>query len=62
VEQSSDAHAGEHASQLTQVSLREETLKTAEYVEPSFAEKQLSLDVQGNDRRHAFKFFQIGAQ
>jgi hypothetical protein len=30
----SHAHAGEHASQLTQVSLREETLKTAEYVEP----------------------------
>ncbi|PLO87383.1 hypothetical protein CWN54_03725, partial [Klebsiella pneumoniae] len=44
----SHAHAGEHASQLTQVSLREETLKTAEYVEPSFAEKQLSLDVQGD--------------
>ena len=44
----SHAHAGEHAAQLTQVSLREETLKTAEYVEPSFAEKHLSLDVQGD--------------
>ena len=44
----SHAHAGEHASQLTQVSLREETLKTAEYVEPSFAEKQLVLDIRGD--------------
>lgn len=44
----SHAHAGEHASQLTLVSLREETLKTAEYVEPAFAEKQLSLDVEGD--------------
>ncbi len=44
----SHAHAGEHASQLKQVSLREETLKTAEYVEPSFTEKQLSLDVEGD--------------
>lgn len=48
----SHAHAGEHASQLTQVSLREETLKTAEYVEPSFAEKQLSLEVQGDVTAH----------
>ena len=48
----SHAHAGEHASQLTQVSLREETLKTAEYVEPSFAEKQLSLDVEGDATAH----------
>lgn len=44
----SHAHAGEHASQLTRISLREETLKTAEYVEPSFAEKQLSLEVEGD--------------
>lgn len=44
----SHAHAGEHASQLTRVSLREETLKTADYVEPSFAEKQLTLDVEGD--------------
>lgn len=28
--------------------MREETLKTAEYVEPSFTEKQLSLDVEGD--------------
>lgn len=48
----SHAHAGEHASQLTQVSLREETLKTAEYVEPSFAEKQLLLDVEGDVSVH----------
>ena len=48
----SHAHAGEHASQLTQVSLREETLKTAEYVEPSFSEKQLSLDVEGDVTAH----------
>ncbi len=48
----SHAHAGEHASQLTQVSLREETLKTAEYVEPSFAEKQLSLHVDGDVIAH----------
>ena len=48
----SHAHAGEHASQLTQVSLREETLKTAEYVEPSFAEKQLSLEVEGDVTAH----------
>ena len=44
----SHAHAGEHASQIVQVSLREETLKTAEYIEPSFAEKKLSLDVDGD--------------
>ncbi|WP_413507725.1 heavy metal sensor histidine kinase [Serratia proteamaculans] len=48
----SHAHAGEHASQLTQVSLRGETLKTAEYVEPSFAEKQLSLDIEGDVTAH----------
>ncbi|MBP2171104.1 two-component system heavy metal sensor histidine kinase CusS [Erwinia toletana] len=48
----SHAHAGEHASQLTQVSLREETLKTAEYVEPSFAEKQLLLAVEGDALAH----------
>ncbi len=48
----SHAHAGEHASQLTQFSLREETLKTAEYVEPSFAEKQLELDVEGDVTAH----------
>lgn len=48
----SHAHAGDHASQLTRVSLREETLKTAEYVEPSFAEKQLSLEVDGEATAH----------
>lgn len=44
----SHAQAGEHATQLTQVSLREETLKTAEYVEPSFAEKSLTIRVEGD--------------
>lgn len=48
----SHAHAGEHASQLTRVSLREEILKTAEYVEPSFVEKQLSLTVEGDAVAH----------
>lgn len=48
----SHAHAGDHAAQLTRVSLREETLKTAEYVEPSFAEKQLSLEVDGEATAH----------
>lgn len=48
----SHAHAGEHASQLTQVSLRAETFKTAEYVEPSFAEKQLTLRVEGDALVH----------
>jgi len=44
----SHAQAGEHATQLTDVSLREETLKTAEYVEPSFAEKSLNIAVEGD--------------
>lgn len=48
----SHAHAGEHASQLSRVSLRKETLKTAEYVEPSFAEKQLTLEVTGDVIAH----------
>lgn len=48
----SHAHAGVHASQLTRMSLREETLKTAEYVEPSFAEKRLTLQVTGDVHAH----------
>lgn len=48
----SHAHAGEHASQLAAVSLRAETNKTAEYVEPSFAEKQLTLQVEGDEWVH----------
>jgi two-component system heavy metal sensor histidine kinase CusS len=44
----SHAHAGEHAEQLTRVSLRAETVKTGEYVEPSFAEKMLTLQVVGD--------------
>lgn len=48
----SHAHAGEHASQLTRVSLRAETAKTAEYVEPCFAEKQLRLQIEGDAQVH----------
>lgn len=48
----SHAHAGEHASQLERVSLREETLKTVEYVEPSLAEKRLSLQLEGDVIAH----------
>jgi len=44
----SHAQAGEHATQLTRVSLREETFKTFEYVEPSFAEKNLRVEVEGD--------------
>ncbi|MEH5014231.1 heavy metal sensor histidine kinase [Phytobacter diazotrophicus] len=44
----SHAQAGEHATQLTEVSLREEAWKTAEYVEPSFAEKNLTINVEGD--------------
>ncbi|MCA5931974.1 heavy metal sensor histidine kinase [Pectobacterium versatile] len=44
----SHAQAGQFATQLTKVSLREETLKTAEYVEPSFAEKTLTLRIEGD--------------
>lgn len=43
----SHAQAGEHATQLTEVSLREETFKTIEYVEPSLAEKNLTIQVDG---------------
>lgn len=48
----SHAHTGVHAVQLSRVSLREETLKTAEYVEPSFAEKQLTLEIEGDASAH----------
>ncbi|MBK5142629.1 heavy metal sensor histidine kinase [Budviciaceae bacterium BWR-B9] len=44
----SHAQAGEHATQLTEVSLREEAIKTTEYVEPSFAEKNLTIQVEGD--------------
>lgn len=44
----SHAQAGEHATQLSEVSLREEALKTAEYVEPSFAIKSLNIRVEGD--------------
>lgn len=48
----SHAQAGEHATQLTEVSLREETYKTAEYVEPSFVEKNLSIHIDGDITAH----------
>lgn len=48
----SHAHAGDHAAQLTRISLREETLKTAEYIEPAFAEKQLALAIEGDVIAH----------
>lgn len=44
----SHAQAGEHATQLSEVSLREETLKTTEYVEPSFTEKKLEIVIIGD--------------
>ena len=44
----SHAQAGEHATQLTEVSLREEAWKTVEYVEPSFAEKSLTIEIMGD--------------
>lgn len=44
----SHAQAGQFATQLTTVSLREETLKTAEYVDPSLAEKTLTIRIDGD--------------
>lgn len=44
----SHAQAGQHAVELSQVSLREETHKTCEYVEPSFLEKNINIDVIGD--------------
>lgn len=44
----SHAQAGEYATQLSDVSLREEAIKTAEYLEPSFAEKSLSVIIEGD--------------
>lgn len=44
----SHAQAGKHATQLTEVSLHEEARKTAEYVEPSFVEKNLTVDINGD--------------
>lgn len=44
----SHAQAGEQATQLSEVSLREEALKTAEYLEPSFLEKSLHLVIEGD--------------
>ncbi|QBH96644.1 heavy metal sensor histidine kinase [Limnobaculum zhutongyuii] len=51
----SHAQAGEHATQLTNVSLREEAIKTTEYVEPSFAEKNLTIQIEGDVIAHIDK-------
>lgn len=44
----SHAQAGEYATQLSEVSLREEAIKTADYLEPSFVEKSLTLIIEGD--------------
>lgn len=44
----SHAQAGEHATQLSEVSLREEAIKTADYLEPYFVEKSLLLTIEGD--------------
>lgn len=44
----SHAQAGEHATQLSEVSLREEAVKTADYLEPSFVEKSLTITIEGD--------------
>ncbi|RFU93326.1 MULTISPECIES: heavy metal sensor histidine kinase [Citrobacter] len=44
----SHAQAGKSAAELSNTSLREEALKTAEYVEPSFHDRELKLDIVGN--------------
>ncbi|HEJ8089317.1 TPA: heavy metal sensor histidine kinase [Serratia liquefaciens] len=46
----SHAQAGQYATQLSEVSLREESLKTAEYVEPSFMENDLTIEISGEVR------------
>ncbi|CPR21506.1 heavy metal sensor histidine kinase [Brenneria goodwinii] len=46
----SHAQVGQYATQLSEVSLREESLKTVEYVEPSFAEKSLTIQINGEVR------------
>lgn len=48
----SHAQAGQYATELSDVSLREETLKTAEYVEPSFIENSLTIEVVGEIRAY----------
>jgi two-component system heavy metal sensor histidine kinase CusS len=44
----SHAQAGEYATQLSEVSLREEAIKTADYLEPSFVEKSLNVIIEGD--------------
>lgn len=44
----SHAQAGEHATQLKTVSLADEAHKTFDYVEPLFADKNLTIKVQGD--------------
>ncbi|EEQ15134.1 hypothetical protein yfred0001_2410 [Yersinia frederiksenii ATCC 33641] len=44
----SHAESGRRATDLNAVSLQKEILKTGEYVEPTFMEKNISLKVEGN--------------
>lgn len=44
----SHAHTGKHAPNLTEVSLRDEALKTADYTEPSFTDRNLRLTIDGD--------------
>lgn len=48
----SHAQAGQCTAQLSDVSLRDEAMKTAEYVEPSFLENDLTLEIIGEVRAH----------
>lgn len=46
----SHAEAGQRALEVTDVSLQEESLKTAEYVEPSLLERELDVTIGGDVR------------
>lgn len=48
----SHAQAGDHATQTSKVSVRNESLKTIEYIEPLLLEKQLEIVVQGDVEAH----------
>ncbi len=51
----SHAMAGQSATELSEVSLREEALKTYDYIEPSLLDKSLSLDIVGDVRARVDK-------
>ncbi|MEI2415305.1 heavy metal sensor histidine kinase [Orrella sp. JC864] len=44
----SRADSGQRAAELSEVSLREEALKTMEYLEPSFAQRNLAVSLEGD--------------